>query len=366
MKLNLSENLKRLRKKHEITQEELAGFIGVSFQAVSKWERDEGYPDITLLPVIASFYNVTLDELMGMNEIQNQEKRDQFIQTAHEFASCGNRSDCISTLKEGLHYFPNDFCIMLDLATYLDGFGETNEERKMNCNEAVKLCQRILDFSTDNRIRNKAQSCMCYALYRNGEKEKAIKIAEDLPTIYASAEAALPNFLHGEERIEFCQQTIQKLHWLFWWLITRMNFEDYYADTEKIQLLQKAIAFYEIVYEKEDYHFGHLRIADAYEDIAVLLLKQRKTDEAISNLDKCVQHCISFDTLPDTAKHESLLVNTLEYRKQNTDRATENNCCRNVLNSILRDLESSDSLYRQCEEKNAYKQIIKKLKHFAN
>jgi transcriptional regulator with XRE-family HTH domain len=74
MKLNLAENLKKLRKGRGITQEELANFIGVSFQAISKWERDEGYPDITLLPSIANFFNVTLDELLGMNEIQNQEK----------------------------------------------------------------------------------------------------------------------------------------------------------------------------------------------------------------------------------------------------------------------------------------------------
>ena len=67
MKINIASNLKRLRKQKGITQEALAEFIGVSFQAVSKWERNEGYPDITILPVIANYFNVTLDELVGMN-----------------------------------------------------------------------------------------------------------------------------------------------------------------------------------------------------------------------------------------------------------------------------------------------------------
>lgn len=64
MNINLAKNLKRLRKQREMTQENLADFIGVSFQAVSKWERGEGYPDITLLPVIANFFGVTLNSLV--------------------------------------------------------------------------------------------------------------------------------------------------------------------------------------------------------------------------------------------------------------------------------------------------------------
>ncbi len=80
MKINIAENLKRLRKERNITQEKLAEFIGVSFQAVSKWERNEGYPDITLLPVLANFFGVTTDELIGMNEIKDKQKLDEILQ----------------------------------------------------------------------------------------------------------------------------------------------------------------------------------------------------------------------------------------------------------------------------------------------
>jgi len=77
MKIKFSENLRRLRKEKDITQEELSTFIGVSSQAISKWERGEGYPDITFLPSIASFFNVSIDELFGMNEIHYKEKRNE-------------------------------------------------------------------------------------------------------------------------------------------------------------------------------------------------------------------------------------------------------------------------------------------------
>ena len=65
MNINIADNLKRLRKQRELTQEDLANFIGVSFQAVSKWECGDGYPDITILPALANFFDVTLDEYAG-------------------------------------------------------------------------------------------------------------------------------------------------------------------------------------------------------------------------------------------------------------------------------------------------------------
>ena len=68
----IAQNLKRLRLDMGITQEELAQRIGVTGQAVSKWERDECYPDITLLPGLANCFDVTVDELLGMSEIKGK------------------------------------------------------------------------------------------------------------------------------------------------------------------------------------------------------------------------------------------------------------------------------------------------------
>ena len=63
--LQFADNLTRLRREKKVTQEELADFIGVTKASVSKWETRQSLPDILILPQLASFFNVTVDELLG-------------------------------------------------------------------------------------------------------------------------------------------------------------------------------------------------------------------------------------------------------------------------------------------------------------
>lgn len=75
MTIYLSENIKRLRQEKGITQETLAGFLGVTFQSVSRWERGESYPDITILPEIAGFFKVSVDDLLGFGRAKDEEEK---------------------------------------------------------------------------------------------------------------------------------------------------------------------------------------------------------------------------------------------------------------------------------------------------
>lgn len=61
-----SEIFKALRKDKQLTQEQAAEIFGVSPQAISRWENASSCPDITLLPAIASYFETTVDELLGL------------------------------------------------------------------------------------------------------------------------------------------------------------------------------------------------------------------------------------------------------------------------------------------------------------
>ncbi|MHC1695312.1 MAG: helix-turn-helix domain-containing protein [Eubacteriales bacterium] len=79
MELNLGASIKRLRAGKGVTQEELACYIGVSFQAVSKWETGTTTPDIALLPRLAVFFGVSIDELFSVDNADELERIDYML-----------------------------------------------------------------------------------------------------------------------------------------------------------------------------------------------------------------------------------------------------------------------------------------------
>lgn len=82
--MNIGLNIKILRKNADLSQEMLAERLGVTFQAVSRWERNESYPDITLLPAIANFFGVTVDFLLGTEGEKEAEEVKDIVEQCKE------------------------------------------------------------------------------------------------------------------------------------------------------------------------------------------------------------------------------------------------------------------------------------------
>ena len=86
--INIAENIIRLRRERKITQELLADFIGVTKAAVSKWENGQSMPDILLLPQLAVFFNVTVDELIGFDpQLSKEQIQKLYQELAADFAT---------------------------------------------------------------------------------------------------------------------------------------------------------------------------------------------------------------------------------------------------------------------------------------
>lgn len=75
MKLTIGENIRNFRKKNDLTQETLADRLGVTYQSISRWENGITYPDLELIPAIAEVLAVTVDELLGMPQIEKENVR---------------------------------------------------------------------------------------------------------------------------------------------------------------------------------------------------------------------------------------------------------------------------------------------------
>lgn len=85
--LHFSENITRLRQAQGLTQEVLADHIGVTKASVSKWERGQSLPDAPVLAELASFFGVTLDELVGYEpQLGREQIRRIYRELAEDFA----------------------------------------------------------------------------------------------------------------------------------------------------------------------------------------------------------------------------------------------------------------------------------------
>ena len=72
MKLSIGKNIREYRRKNDMTQEELADRLGVSYQSVSRWENGLTYPDIEFLPAIAEMLSCSVDQLMGIPDAEKE------------------------------------------------------------------------------------------------------------------------------------------------------------------------------------------------------------------------------------------------------------------------------------------------------
>ena len=146
MTIYLSENIKRLRLEKELTQETLSEFLGVTSQSVSNWERGESYPDITMLPEIAGFFKVSVDELLGVNRAEDEANIKRLLEEHDNFTDNKLIKKSIYHLKDK---YPNDFRVQLRYMSYLIFF----DNAVANAKKIESLYQNIQNNCTKDSIR---------------------------------------------------------------------------------------------------------------------------------------------------------------------------------------------------------------------
>lgn len=184
-----SENLKKYRILKKLTQEDIAGYLGITSQSVSKWERGEIYPDITFLPALANIFETSVDLLMGMDTIRAEETRLNIHRKAIEYQRNGEYDLAEKTYRDALLIYPNKPGMILGLASTLALKGETNE--------AIELMERGLPISINDRQKSMMRATLCFLYLKVGREDKANKLASELPHTRESREVIQPLIQQG-------------------------------------------------------------------------------------------------------------------------------------------------------------------------
>lgn len=172
---SLGEKIRSLRKQKNISQEVLADYLGVSFQAVSKWENGATMPDIMMVPAIAAFFRVTTDELFDFNLFE-QEKQVKEI--------CLNAIKCRDNepekaekiLRDGLKRFPGNDIILNNLLCVLD--------YRDQADETIGICKSLIESTKDDEVKYDACRILAMCYKENGQYDLIKPTLEKIPEIY--------------------------------------------------------------------------------------------------------------------------------------------------------------------------------------
>lgn len=146
MKLYINENLKKLRLSKNLTQEQFVKAIGSSVQSVSRWETGMSYPELEMIPTIAMFFGVTIDEIVGMEKVSSEELR---IQLTKRLEDAGTYEERLSILQDIHIRFPSDVGTLISLFQCMAERGEIYHEEMLRLLDEMttqkNMCRRDID-----------------------------------------------------------------------------------------------------------------------------------------------------------------------------------------------------------------------------
>ena len=193
MNISIGRKIKELRKNRGLSQKELADYLGVSFQTVSKWENEVAMPDILLIPVIAYFFDVSTDELFDYERINTERKIEEICAEAARLRY-DDPAKAEEILRQGLKQYPaND--IILNNLLYTMRSPERNQE-------VVEICKAILEVTKLDEVKYDVLRILAETYHSMGEQALVKPTLEQIPEIYFSKVELAAKLLEGTEALE--------------------------------------------------------------------------------------------------------------------------------------------------------------------
>lgn len=209
MKLNLGENIRRLRRLRDWTQDELADRLGTTSQSVSRWENGTTYPDMEFLPELADLFSVTVDALIGVDRRAEEKKVKSILDAYQEAVGYGRVDECIRIARAGVAEFPNNYALLCKLmyALFIEGDSDGSnpdwkEATERNDAEIISLGERIIRSCTDEDIRNEAKRLLAFNHCEMGRKAEGRAIYETLPLFEHCRELNIGWALEDKEELK--------------------------------------------------------------------------------------------------------------------------------------------------------------------
>jgi len=364
MKITFGENLRALRVRDNVTQEQLADALGLTSKAVSRWENEATYPDISLLPVIASFFNVTTDHLLGVENGKRAKLIQDIIDRDLELRNKGQTEKSIEFLQEKLKDYPNSPEILSALATSLYSFALTldGEEKRENILKSAEMCKMGLKYAnagTDPQINCNCRQLLVFNYTELGEREAAREIALQITNLWCCREIVYPLTLEGKEALAAYQNNlIQFIDAAFLTMNGMIKRYGGFSDEQILAFTEMRERFiFTVMGEDPCFYNDRLFINEML--AAKLHIKSGNKPGILKSIQKLFKYASAFEERPSPSKFAVFWLSEVEDYPEKCTKSTPQTLydqlfefiCANRLESILGDNNDFQEILKSLGEK---------------
>lgn len=308
MNIYFGDNIKSLRKKQNLTQESLADLLGVSFQAISKWERGESYPDISLLPVIANFFSVSIDDLLGVDKAKDEKAIQEYLELYDNNCSI-ERTVTFEKYQKAVKEYPNDYRILVRYMSLLLEEKDSiyHDDYEKTSKELMVIFDRIQNNCTNDDIRIWAKRNICTHLMKKydclgfDEKylDRAKEIINSLPVMRDSRELMLLDVNRDIEKWFSIRENAieEQLYLLQNTIIGYCYYENKFSTEYKIKIIENMNSLFKTFGNDQSKNIIHLIYN--YGHLGHLYCEIGNQESAIENLRLAAELAKELDEHPD-------------------------------------------------------------------
>lgn len=243
--MSIGINIYTLRKEKNVTQAQLAESIGVSVQAVSKWENEQCAPDVSLFPSIAEYFGVSIDRIFGYHMNSYDDEVKAIIQAADDSMDTYKE---IEIIGEGLKKYPNSPELKVYHAfslSMINRMSNDENEKKEAVRKAIRLCTEVVDTCGDRKQIDSALHMLIRIHNETGNFTKSEEcIAKLSAEAYESRVVGTVDMLGVKKCFEEQKQYGVFHLWQMYWTMSHV-FERMCNTLVNNNEFEKAIAFFE-------------------------------------------------------------------------------------------------------------------------
>ncbi len=322
--LKVGDKIRELRQARGVTQENLADALGITAQAVSRWESGTVYPDMELIPGIANYFGVTIDELFGCQS-QRDDMIEEIIAHADEFEYRLRSDDewvdnCILILRDGLQQFPENERLLMKLADvlYEAGWKRHNEwkyyddegyirhdydrERKNPYwSECINICEKLADNSKDTENMYAAVSILIILCRNMGDTDNAVAYASRMPYMNRCRELALCSACDGKQEAKYIGEALLSMagHFATQTVYAIVNNKHNIKTDMPIEKIKGVIAIFDLLCEDKNYGEFNGNLIELYLFLSRVQWERGYHDDAFGSLDKALECAKVYESLCD-------------------------------------------------------------------